>query len=143
MVAALNESLLNEAKLDAFLADAHTVLEAEVADKSLIVKGGYASVKKVSPSTVPDALAALVPEFVERLEPFWQDHAAGGSGTFADTLNARADEVSEALLSVTDERIEASSKSAIKKIYSSMRGSAKKNVIEALPRVGDLVQRHA
>jgi hypothetical protein len=147
VVAALKDSLLTEAKLSAFLADAQAVVDAEVADKKgasgLAVKGGYAAINKIGPSVVPDALEGLVPLFVERLEPFWQDWAAHGTGTFADALTARGDEVAEALLAVTDEQIEGSSKTAIKKVYSSLRDSAKKHVIEALPRVGDLVQKHA
>lgn len=44
---------------------------------------------------------------------------------------------------MTDERIEGSDRGAVKKVYSSLRPSAKKNVIEALPRLGALVQKHA
>ncbi|MFE3446560.1 DUF6918 family protein [Nocardia sp. NPDC059180] len=147
MVAALSESLLDEAKRPAFLAEAVQVLDAEVSDKGgasgLAVKGGYAAVKKISPSIVPDALESLAPKLLAQLEPFWQEYVAAGSGSFADLLVAKSDEVAEALLVVTDERAEGSTRPAIKKVYSSMRSSAKKNVIEALPRVGDLVQRHA
>ncbi|WP_433628078.1 DUF6918 family protein [Nocardia sp. CA-120079] len=147
MVAALSESLLDDAKRTAFLADAKEVLDAEVSDKGgasgLAVKGGYAAVKKISPSIVPDALESLAPKLVSQLEPFWQEYAATGSGQFADLLVAKSDEVAEALLAVTDARADASTRPALKKVYSSMRSSAKKNVIEALPRLGDLVQRHA
>lgn len=147
MVAALSESLLDDTKRAAFLADAKDVLDAEVSDKGgasgLAVKGGYAAVKKISPSIVPDALESLAPKFVAQLEPFWQEYTAAGSGRFADLLVANSDAVAEALLSVTDARAEASSRPALQKVYSSMRSSAKKNVIEALPRLGDLVQRHA
>ncbi|MGW4767844.1 DUF6918 family protein [Nocardia sp. NPDC004278] len=147
MVAALSESLLDDAKRTAFLADAKEVLDAEVSDKGgasgLAVKGGYAAVKKLSPGIVPDALESLAPKLVSQLEPFWQEYTAAGSGSFADLLVAKSDEVAEALLAVTDARAEASTRPALQKVYSSMRSSAKKNVIEALPRLGDLVQRHA
>ncbi|WP_433198708.1 DUF6918 family protein [Nocardia sp. CA-107356] len=147
MVAALSESLLDDAKRTAFLADAKEVLDAEVSDKGgasgLAVKGGYAAVKKISPSIVPDALESLAPKLVSQLEPFWQEYTAAGSGNFADLLVAKSDEVAEALLAVTDARADASTRPALKKVYSSMRSSAKRNVIEALPRLGDLVQRHA
>lgn len=147
MVAALSESLLDDAKRTAFLADAVEVLDAEVSDKGgasgLAVKGSYAAVKKISPSIVPDLLASLAPKMLGQLEPFWQEYAASGAGTFAELLTAKSDQVAEALLVVTDERAEASTRPALQKIYSSMRGSAKKHVIEALPRVGELVQRHA
>lgn len=147
MVAALSKSLLDDAKRQAFLADAHKVLDAEVSDKGgasgLAVKAGYAAVKKVSPTIVADALSSFVPKFVEKLEPYWTEFQGSGGDRFADVLTAKQDEVAEALLSVTDGRAQSSSRPALQKVYSSLRSSAKKNVVEALPRVADLVQRHA
>lgn len=147
MVAALSESLLDDAKRPAFIADAEKVLDGEVSDKGgasgLVVKGGYAAIKKVSPSIVGDALESFVPKFVEQLEPYWAEYQSGASGSFADLLVSKQDEVADALLAVTDARAEASSRPALTKVYNSMRSSAKKHVAEALPRLGDLVQRHA
>ncbi len=147
MVAALSESLLDDAKRSAFLADAQQVLDAEVSDKGgasgLAVKGAYAAAKKVSPTIVPEALESFAPKFVDSLEPFWAEFKATGNGRFADLLVAKQDEVSEALLAVTDARAEASSRPALKKAYSAIRGSAKKHVAESLPRLGDLIQKHA
>ncbi|WP_024802009.1 hypothetical protein [Nocardia sp. BMG51109] len=147
MVAALSESLLDDAKRPAFVADAQEVLEAEVSDKGgasgLAVKGAYAAAKKVSPTIVSDALESFVPKFVERLEPYWAEYQDSGNGRFADLLVSKEDEVAEALLAVTDARAESSSRPALKKAYSAVRSSAKKHVAEALPRVGDLVERHA
>lgn len=147
MVAALNETLLDESRRDVVLADARALIDAEVADKKgasgLAVKGGYATIKKVNPTIVTEALDKLLPEFFTKLQPYWQEFTATGTGRFADHLVAKGDEVADALLSVTDARIDASSKQAIKKVYSSMRPAAKKNVVEALPRLGDLVQKHA
>ncbi|ATL70912.1 DUF6918 family protein [Nocardia terpenica] len=147
MVAALSESLLDDAKRPAFLADAQKVLDAEVSDKGgasgLAVKGGYAAIKKVSPTIVEDALASFAPKFVDALDPFWAEYQSAGAGSFGDLLVAKQDQVAEALLAVTDARAEASSRPALKKVYSSLRSSAKKHVTEALPRLGDLVQRHA
>ncbi|MCX4099302.1 DUF6918 family protein [Nocardia sp. alder85J] len=147
MVAALSESLLDDAKRSAFLADAREVLDAEVSDKGgasgLAVKGGYAAIKKVSPTIVADALESFAPKFVEQLEPFWAEYQSTGSGRFADLLVAKQDEVAEALLAVTDSRADKSDRPALKKAYSALRSSAKKNVAEALPRLGDLIQRHA
>lgn len=149
MVVALSESLLSDAKRPAFLGDAEQVLQAEVSGKGgasgLAVKGGYATIKKVSPTIVSDALASFVPQFVAKLEPYWTEYhsTANGSGSFADLLVAKQDEVAEALLSITDARAEKSDRAILKKAYSSLRSSAKKHVTEALPRVGELVQRHA
>ncbi|WP_137725275.1 DUF6918 family protein [Prescottella subtropica] len=147
MVAALKDTLLDDARIPAVRADVEALVDAEVADKSgmsgMALKGGYGAVKKVGPSIVPDAVEGLLPEFVVRLEPFWQEFAGSGEGSFAAFLTARGDAVADALLGVTDERIENSDKGAIKRVYSTLRPSAKKHVIEALPRLGDLVQKHA
>lgn len=93
MVAALSESLLDEATRPAFLADAVQVLDAEVSDKGgasgLAVKGGYAAVKKISPSIVPDALDSLAPRLLEQLESYWREFQAGGTGTFGELLSSR------------------------------------------------------
>ncbi len=102
---------------------------------------GYSAVKKVGPSIVPGAIEGLLPEFVQKIQPFWQEF--GGAGSFADFLVAREEQVSDALLGVTDERIAGTSKTAIKKVYDALRPSAKKHVGEALPRLGALIQKHA
>lgn len=147
MVAALNDTLLDPARLPAVVADVQELIDAEVSDKSgasgLALKGGYGAVKKVGPSIVPDAVEGLLPSFVIRLEPFWQDYRAVGGNGFGDFLVSRGDEVADALLGVTDEKIEGTSKSAVKKVYGTLRPSAKKNVVEALPRLGALVEKHA
>ncbi|MDG3009215.1 hypothetical protein G4X40_03540 [Rhodococcus sp. D2-41] len=147
MVAALKEALLGDSRLKVVVADVQGLIDAEVADKKgasgLAVKGGYAAVKKVGPSIVPDAIEGLLPGFVGKLEPYWDDFRSTGGSSFAEYLTARGDEVADALLGVTDERIEGTSKTAVKKVYSSMRSSAKKNVVEALPRLGALVEQHA
>jgi len=145
VVAALHDALLGPDKFPAVKTDVEALIDAEVSDKKgasgLALKGGYAAVKKVGPSVVPGAVESLLPEFVERLQPFWNEYA--GAGSFADFLTARGDAVADALLGVTDEKIAGSSKTAVKKVYDSLRPSAKKHVIEALPRLGDLVQKHA
>ncbi|MBH0118578.1 hypothetical protein M1M07_15875 [Rhodococcus sp. HM1] len=145
MVAALGDALLGADKFPAVIADVEALIDAEVSDKKgasgLALKGGYAAVKKVGPSIVPGAIEGLLPEFVEKIQPFWNEF--GGNGSFADFLVAREDEVSNALLGVTDERIAGSSKTAVKKVYDSLRGSAQKHVAEALPRLGALIQKHA
>ncbi|MBY6705889.1 hypothetical protein HQ308_03625 [Rhodococcus sp. BP-241] len=146
-VASLQTTLLDENTAPAVRADVRALIDAEVSDKKgasgLAVKGGYGAVKKVSPSVVDDAIAKLWPSFVEKLDPFWQRYQAAPTGTFGEFLAANGDEASDALLSVTDARIDETSKSTIKKAYSSLRPSAKKNVTEALPRVGALVQKYA
>ena len=143
MAAPLSDSLLDEGTKPAVQADVRNLIDAEVGGKGLTVKAVYGTVKKVGPSVIDDAIAKLWPGFVEALDPFWQQYSAAPTGSFGDYLVANSDAASDALLGVTDARIEETTKSAIKKGYSSLRPSAKKNVTEALPRLGDLVQKYA
>lgn len=147
MVAALNDTLLDGVRLPTVVADVEALIDAEVSDKKgasgLAVKGGYAAVQKIAPSIVPNAIEGLLPGFVSKLEPFWQDFGANADGGFGEYLTARGDEAADALLGVTDERIENSNRAAVKKVYAAMRPSAKKHVIEALPRLGELISKHA
>ncbi len=73
--------------MPAVLADVQALVDAEVSDKKgasgLALKGGYGAVKKVGPSIVPDAVEGLLPAFVARLEPFWQDFGTSGESSFS------------------------------------------------------------
>jgi hypothetical protein len=80
---------------------------------------------------------------VDKLEPYWADFNTSGGSEFGDYLAKRGEEVSEALLSVTDARAAASGRPTIIKAYGSVRGSAVRHVEAALPRVGDLVLKYA
>jgi hypothetical protein len=80
---------------------------------------------------------------VAELEPYWADFNASGASGFGDYLAKRGEEVSEALLSVTDAQAEHSERPTILKAYRAVRGGAAKHVMAALPNVGSLVQKYA
>jgi len=86
---------------------------------------------------------SLLPDMIAKLEPYWADFSASGASGFGDFLVKRGDEVSDALLSVTDQRAAASDRPTIIKAYRSVRGGAAKHVTAALPAVGALVQKYA
>ena len=86
---------------------------------------------------------ALLPDFVAKLESYWADFTASGGAEIDDYLAKRGGEVSEALLSVTDERAQNSERAPLKKAYNTVRPSGVKNVEAALPRLGALIQKHA
>ena len=48
----------------------------------------------------------LLPDIVDNLQPYWADFNASGASEFGDYLVKRSEEVSEALLSVTDQQAE-------------------------------------
>ena len=51
--------------------------------------------------------------------------------------------VADALLSITDARAKNAKSGVVRSTYDKLRGSAKKNVEQALPRLGKLVEKHA
>ena len=147
MTQTLNDILLDPAKRPVVVDALHQLVGQEVSDKSGVsgaaVKLGYATVTKLKPGVVPAAVDKMLPEFTSALEPFYSDYKAKAGTDFGAYLASRQDEASEALLSVTDDRAEYSSSEALKKAYTKLRPNARKNVEEALPRLGALVDKHA
>lgn len=147
MADTLKAILLDSSRRPAVVTDFQSLVDAEVADKSgvsgAVVKTGYAAVKKIKPGIIGSAVDSLLDEFAEALEPFYANHKAAGGGDFGAYLVANGDQAADALLSVTDARAEKSSRDSIKKVYSKLRPNGKKNVEEALPRLGQLIDKHA
>ena len=147
MAETLQEILLDPARRPQVVTDCQELLDAEVEDKNgvsgLAVKGTFAMVKKVKPGIIHDAVDGLLDEFVARLQPFYADfQASGAAKPLPGYLTDHGDEVSDALLGITDARAERSQRATIKKAYQKLRPQGKKNVEEALPRLGVLIQKH-
>jgi hypothetical protein len=147
MPASLQEILLTPDTQPKVVADCYSLIGEELKEKSGIsgaaVKLAYKTVNTFMPGHVRHMVESLLPEMVDKLEPFWADFGTSGGSAFGDYLAKRGEEVSQALLSVTDARAEASERPTIIKAYNSVRGSGAKHVQAALPRVGDLVARYA
>ncbi|MFE6609883.1 DUF6918 family protein [Amycolatopsis sp. NPDC057786] len=147
MADTLKEILLDSSRRPAVVSDFEGLVDAEVSDKGgvsgAVVKTGFAAVKKIKPGIIPAAVDTLLDDFTVALEPFYGDYKAKGGNDFGAYLVGRSDEASDALLSVTDARAEKSSRDSIKKVYSKLRPNGKKNVEEALPRLGQLIDKHA
>ncbi|RZQ64979.1 DUF6918 family protein [Amycolatopsis suaedae] len=147
MAASLKEILLDTNRRPAVVTDLQTLVDEEVSEKGgvsgAVVKTGYAAVKKIKPGIIPAAVDSLLDDFAGALEPFYGDFRAQGGSDFGAYLTNRSDEASDALLGVTDARAEKSSRDSIKKVYGKLRPNGKKNVEEALPRLGKLIDKHA
>jgi hypothetical protein len=147
MAATLPEILLAPDTQPRVVADCLELIEQEVSDKSGItgtaVKLAYKTVTAFAPSYLRDTVESLLPELADNLQQFWADFCASGSSEFGDYLVKRSDEVSEALLSMTDARAEASDRPTIVRAYRTVRGGAARQIEAALPRVGNLVLKYA
>jgi hypothetical protein len=147
MAATLQEILLAPDTQPQVLADCYALIDQELSDKSGIsgaaVKLAYKTVNTFMPGHVQHMVEILLPDMLAQLEPFWVDFSASGSSGFGDYLVKRSDEVTQALLSVSDARAAGSGRPTVVRAYGSVRGSAVKHIQAALPRVGDLVLKYA
>jgi len=142
----LSEKLLRENTFPTVVADVKGLVEAELASKSGVsgtaIKVAYKAVTAFAPGYYDSAVTAMLPSFVQQLDPYWAEFVNSGGASFGDYLSKNGDAVSEALLSVTDQLAGSSSRGAVVKAYKTVRGGAGKHIQEALPGLGDLVQRY-
>ncbi len=142
----LTDMLLAPGNRPKVIADCTQLINEEVDSKGgltgLAVKGAYALVKAVKPGFVTEAVDHMLDDFVKRLEPFWAD-AQAKNEPIGPLLNARAPQVADALLAISDERAARSANPNLKKAYEKLRPTGKKHVEQAVPRVGRLIQKYA
>jgi hypothetical protein len=147
MPATLQQILLSPDIQPKVVDDCLDLIQQEMSDKSGIsgtaVKLAYKTAVAFAPGYLRSTAESLLPDFTEKLQPFWADFAASGSAEFGDYLTKRADEVSEALLAITDAAAEKSERPVIVKAYRTVRGGAGRQIEAALPRVGELVLKYA
>ncbi|MBO6934908.1 MAG: hypothetical protein JJ863_08030 [Deltaproteobacteria bacterium] len=144
-MATLVDALNDPAKKPAIIEDCLTLIDAEVKDKKgmggMAVKAGYGAVKGIKPGFIRNVVESLMPEFAEALAPM-HDEATSKGEPVSSYLVANSGRAADALLEVTDGKAEKSTNGLVKKTYSKLRGSAKKNVEAAIPRLGALIEKH-
>lgn len=143
---ALKDILLTDSTRPNLIGDCVALIDREVDGKSglsgVAVKGAYALVKKVKPGIIQEAVDRLLNDFVAHLEPFFAQFQEKGGGTFASFLEGKAAEVANALLGVTDTRIQGTKHKSIQKAYEKLRPTGEKHVQAAVPGVGRVVQKY-
>ena len=141
----LKQALEQPEKKPAIVEDCLALIDHEVKDKSglggMAIKAGYKAVKGIKPGFVRNVVSDLLPEFADALEPLGGEAAAAGTPIGAH-LKSNSGRAADALLAVTDEKAERSTNGIVKGTYKKLRGTAKKNVEAAIPRLADLVDKH-
>lgn len=147
MAGTLQESLLAPEIRPQVIADCEALIKQEVKDMSGVsgaaIKVAYKTVHLFSADHVRYIIDTLLPRMSDELEPYWKEFQSSGESGFGAYLAARSGEVSEVLLSITDERGRNSERPVITKAYGAVRDKAAKHVVAALPRVGALIQKYA
>lgn len=133
-------------KRSAVIDDACRVLDLEVADKGglsgVAIKTAYKLVQSVKPGFVRDVVDDLLDDFLDALDPLYQEAISQGKAPGAH-LQANPARMADGLLAITDRRAEKARRAAIKKTYEKLRPTAKKHVEAAAPRLGGLLDKHA
>ncbi len=141
----LTELLTDETKSAAVVKDCCDLIDSEVKDKGglsgLAIKAGYGAVKGIKPGFVEGAVKDLLPEFAAALDPLYQD-AKTQNKPVGDFFAANSNRVADALLAITDAKAARAKSGVAKGAYEKLRGTAKKNVEAAAPRLGKLVEKH-
>ena len=143
----LQELFLNDENFPRLVSDAGALVDSELANKGGIsgtaVKAAYKAITTFAPGYYQETLRGMLPDMLDQLQPYWADFGASGGADFGDYLAKRGEEVSESLLSVTDNMAQLSGRPAVVKAYQMVRGGAGKNIEAALPALGAMVQKYA
>jgi hypothetical protein len=141
-MSSLVEMLAKDPVRPLVIADCVDLIEAQVKQKGFVIKSAYAAIKAIKKRFVPEVVDSMLDEWLSKISPHYDRWAANKSSTFCDYVVARSDDVAEDLLSVTDARAARTSHTTAKKMYGRMRDGAKKNVIEAIPALARMIEKH-
>ena len=149
-MATLQEMLLAPGIRPTVVADCEDLVTNQVAELSGVtgaaIKLAYNTVRKFDANHIHGMIETILPNVADALQPYWAQFSAEftpSSGDFGAFLAARDEEVSEALLAITDRRRDNSNRPTIVKAYNTIRGRASKQVKAALPALGLLIQKYA
>ena len=147
MTATLQQILLAPDIRPAVIDDCQALIEQEVTGLSGVsgtaVKLAYKAVITFSPGHVRYIVEVLLPQWTGELEPYWAQFSASGDPEFGGYLAQHGEQVTQALLAVTDARGAASRRPVSTRAYGAVRDKAARHVTAALPRVGELVHKYA
>jgi len=141
-MSSLVEKLAKDPVRPHVIADCVELIEAQVKQKGFVIKSAYATIKAIKKKFIPEVVDTMLDEWLDKLQPHYDRWSAAKSSSFSDYVVARGDDVAEDLLSVTDARAARTSHTTAKKMYGRMREGAKKNVIEAIPHLAQLIEKH-
>lgn len=142
----LADVLTSDDKRKQVVDDCVVVLDQEVHDKGglsgIAIKGAFRTIQGISPGFVRNVVNDLLPEFAKAADPVYQE-AKTKSIPVSRHFETEAGRVADALLAITDRRAQRTKYGSAKKLYETLRGTAKKHVEAAMPRVGKLIEKYA
>ena len=145
-MSSLKEQLGSGEKRQQVIEDAMKVLDQEVADKGgltgLAIKGGYKVVQGIRPGFVRDVVTGLLDDFLDSVDPLYQEAKQKGRPAGQYLLENKS-RLADSLLGVTDGKAQRADNAMLKKAYEKLRPLAKGQVEAAVPRLAQLLEKHA
>lgn len=142
----LTETIKDDARRRAVVDDCVALIEAEVKSKrgisGIAIKGAFKTVKSLRPGMVPMAMNHLLDDFATQIDPIWAECQSSGQQPRA-FFSANKTRVANALLHITDDRGRKSDHKTLVKAYNSLRPKAVQYIGDAMPRLADLIAKHA
>ncbi len=128
------------------VADLVRMVTAEVAEKKgasgLALKAGYSTIRRTRRGFIPNAINRMLPNATKRLDRYYEEYDPTRHGSLTDYLVANSSAVADLLLGVADSGARRTRVESARKLYTKMRPQAKKHVEQAMPRLGEVLQRH-
>ena len=138
----LVEQLGKEPRREKVVHDCVELIDAQVKKQGFIIKGAYSTIKAIKKGFVQETVDTMLDEWLDQIQPHFEKWEATKPSSLSDFMVARSDDIAEDLLKVTDRRAEKTSHTTAKKMYKRMRDSAKRNVVEAIPDLAKLIEKH-
>ena len=138
----LVEQLGKEPQRPAVIKDCVELIDAQVKQKGFIIKGAYSTITAIKKGFVTETVDAMLDEWLTQIQPHYEKWEATKPSSLTDFMIARGDDIAEDLLKVTDRRAEKTSHTTAKKMYGKMRDGAKRNVVEAIPDLAKMIEKH-
>ena len=107
-----------------------------------IVRGAFKTVKSFKPGIIPMSMDALLDDFAVKVDPHWQACQSNGTAPRSYFVQHKGS-IAEALLEITDERAAQSKHKVLVRAYKTLRGKAVDHISQAMPRLADLMVKHA
>lgn len=141
----LAERLLAPQRRQAVVEQAVQLIEAHVNSRGglrgISLKTGLTMLKSAKPGILPRAVQRLLPEFLDALEPFHAQFRGSAERDFRSYLQARREDVAQALLEVADVRVRQAG-GGVQKSYARLRGIAESEVGAVVPALASLIGTH-
>lgn len=141
----LSNGLNDPNKKASVVADCVKLIDDQVATKGglsgLGLKAAYATVNGVKPNYIARAVEGLLPEVLSVIDPIWSEGTQKGDPV--GYLSQNQSRTADAILSITDAKIEKSNNGIVRGAYNRLRSSAKKDVEEAIPGLAKIIDNYA